>query len=127
MEVKINMEKNFKKTYLKTGDKVVYRDGRELIVMLNTVDGDLLFGYNSTDDNWDYLSDKSDDLKSVHCHSNLDIVEVYRSHSRYLFINGIEVEWELIRKESTEPVVMELTMSEVNEKFGCTCKIVGGK
>ena len=111
------MIKDFKKSDLRTGMKVVYRDGFERIIMLNTESGDMLLadGTAYTID----LSVYTDSLTTLI--RNLDIMKVY-SNRHGLNENGYELIWE--REEA--PKVKELTMSEVNAEFGCECKIIDG-
>ena len=106
---------------LKTGMIVKTREGKYNIVMRDFIDeGDILAGLsfnNKISDTWTSLSDYNQDMT----HSEfpyLDIVSVYDSYP-YSADTPTKLLWE--RKE-----YKEVTMREIEEKFGCKVKIVKG-
>lgn len=107
---------------LKTGMIVKTREGEYYIIMRDFIyEGDILAGlsYNNVISNtWTSLSGYNQDM--THCAlPNLDIVSVYTSPVYSVDI-PIRLLWE--RKE-----YKEVTMQEIEEKFGCKVKIVEDK
>lgn len=107
---------------LKTGMIVKTRDGDSHIVMRNYLGrSDILAGLsdsNNISKKWNHLYTYNEDM-THQTYSEMDIMEVYDSQPfsigniRYLI-------WE--RKEHKE-----VTMQELEEKFGCKVKIVGNE
>ena len=104
---------------LKTGMIVKTREGNSHIVMRDFIDeGDILAGLSNNNvisNTWTSLSNYNQDMT----HSalpNLDIVGVYDSYP-YSADTSKRPIWE--RKE-----YKEVTMSEIEEMFGCKVKIV---
>lgn len=107
---------------LKTGMIVKTREGKYNIVMRDFIDaGDILAGLsfnNKISGTWTSLSNYNQDM--THCAlPNLDIVNVYAS-SVYSADTPTKLLWE--RKE-----YKEVTMQEIEEKFGCKVKIIEDK
>ena len=104
---------------LKTGMIVTIRDGNSYIVMRDFIDsGDVLAGLscsNIISGTWISLSSYNQDMTHS-AFPNLDIVNVYAS-SVYSADTPKKLLWE--RKE-----YKEVTMSDIEEKFGCKVKIV---
>lgn len=107
---------------LKTGMIVETRNGNSYIVMRNFIDyGDILAGLscnNVISNTWTSLLSYNQDMK----HSGvpyLDIVSVYASYP-YSADTPTRLLWE--RNE-----YQEVTMKEIEEKFGCKVKIVGNE
>lgn len=104
---------------LKTGMIVTLRNGTSYIVMRDFIDeGDL---FVSMDENkviaWCSLNDYTTDMKDKSVNA-FDIMRVYRA--RFYGISSKEaLIWE--RKDDYK----EVTMQEIEEKFGCKVKIVG--
>lgn len=115
------------KSDLKTGMKVVLRNGDSYIVML---DCSVYGGYNLICLGGGYLttgyydSELKQSTPIADC--DLDIVKVFSCGNwiSYLFSNINDVKWKLIWEGNVTPVVKELTMQEVEDKFGCKCKII---
>ena len=107
---------------LKTGMIVETRDGDSYIVMRDFIDdGDILAGLSCNNKilgTWTSLSNYNQDMthSGVPC---LDIVGVYASYP-YSVDTPTRLLWE--RKE-----YKEVTMQEIEEKFGCKVKIVGNE
>ena len=107
---------------LKTGMIVEIRNGNSYIVMRDFIDdGDIIAGLscnNKISDTWISLSSYDKDMT----HSslpNIDIMSVYAS-SAYSTDTPTKLLWE--RNE-----YKEVTMKEIEEKFGCKVKIVGNE
>ena len=104
---------------LKTGMIVKIRNGEYHIIMRDFIDdGDILAGLscnNKISDTWTSLSRYNQDMTYPKL-SSLDIVNVYAS-SVYSADTPTKLLWE--RKE-----YKEVTMQEIEEKFGCKIKIV---
>lgn len=107
---------------LKTGMIVKTREGMYYIIMRDFIDdGDVLAGLscnNKISDTWLSLSSYNQDMTYPKLPS-LDIVNVYAS-SVYSADTPTKLLWE--RKE-----YKEVTMQEIEEKFGCKVKIVGNE
>lgn len=107
---------------LKTGMIVETRDGNSYIVMRDFVDsGDVLAGFSdSTDITNSYmeLSDYKQDMKHDEL-SGLDIMSVYIS-----YLHCIDIPKKLLWEREE---YKEVTMQEIEEKFGCKVKIVGNE
>lgn len=107
---------------LKTGMIVKTRNDNSYIIMRDFIDeGDVLAGlsYNNVISNtWTSLSNYNQDMthSGVPC---LDIVSVYASYP-YSADTPTRLLWE--RNE-----YKEVTMKEIEEKFGCKVKIVGNE
>lgn len=108
---------------LKTGMIVKTRDGDSYIVMRDFVDsGDILAGFSSDTDNitnsYIELRTYKQDMKN-NVLQNFDIMSVYTS-----YLSCMDIQKKLIwqRKE-----YKEVTMKEIEEKFGCPIRIVGGE
>lgn len=107
---------------LKTGMIVKTREGNSYIIMRDFIyEGDILAGIscnNVISNKWTSFSGYNQDM--THCAlQNLDIVSVYASPVYSVDI-PIRLLWE--RKE-----YKEVTMQEIEEKFGCKVKIVEDK
>ena len=107
---------------LKTGMIVKIRNGEYHIIMRDFIDdGDVLAGLSCNNKilgTWTSLSNYNQDMT----HSGvpyLDIVSVYASYP-YSADNPTRLLWE--RNE-----YQEVTMKEIEEKFGCKVKIVGNE
>jgi hypothetical protein len=111
--------KNFTKDDLKNRMIVEYRNGERRMVI-----DDILLG----DNDWCSLCQYSDDLICTSCRvgencSDYDIMKVFSeiySYNRMRTIsidNGDKLLWQRLE-------VKEVTMAEVEEKFGCKVKIV---
>ena len=107
---------------LKTGMIVKIRNGEYHIIMRDFIDdGDILAGLSCNNKilgTWTSLSNYNQDMT----HSGvpyLDIVSVYAS-SAYSVDTPTKLLWE--RNE-----YQEVTMKEIEEKFGCKVKIVGNE
>ena len=104
---------------LKTGMIVKIRSGKYYIIMRDFIDyGDVLAGLscnNKISDTWISLSAYNKDM-THHTLPNIDIMSVYAS-SVYSADTPTRLLWE--RKE-----YKEVTMKEIEEKFGCKVKIV---
>ena len=119
--------RDFTKEDLRTGMKIVYRNGNKSIIMLNSEsDYDMISIGRGTYNSLNYYNDNLINVR-MGSDSSLDIVEVYACSCEIsnMFTNFDKIQWKLIW-EREEPKVLELTMSEVNQKFGCTCKIIDG-
>ena len=104
---------------LKTGMIVKTREGKYNIVMRDFIDeGDILAGLsrnNKISETWTSLSNYNQDMTNSRF-PHLDIMNVYAS-SVYSADTQTRLLWE--RKE-----YKEVTMKEIEEKFGCKVKIV---
>jgi len=106
--------KEFTKADLRNRMVVQYRNGERRMVV-----GDVLLGDNC----WCCLAQYNDDLIRIGCRRDYDIMKVFPKiwgYNRMRTIsvgNGAKILWE--RSE-----VKEVTMDEVEEKFGCKVKIV---
>lgn len=107
---------------LKTGMIVKTREGKYHIIMRDFIDqGDILAGLsydNRISNSWTNLSKYNQDMTHSEIPS-LDIVDVYAS-SVYSADTPTKLLWE--RKE-----YKEVTMQEIEEKFGGKVKIVGNE
>ena len=105
---------------LKTGMIVTTRNGSSHIVMRDFIDnGDVLAGLSCNDvisNTWTSLSKNYNQDMTNSRFSHLDIMSVYAS-SVYSADTPTRLLWE--RKE-----YKEVTMQEIEEKFGCKIKIV---
>ena len=105
---------------LKTGMIVTTRNGDSYIVMRDFIDeGDILAGLsfnNKISDTWTSLSNYNQDMTNSGF-PHIDIMSVYSSYP-YSSDTPKKLLWE--RKE-----YKEVTMKEIEEKFGCKVKIVG--
>ena len=104
---------------LKTGMIVKTREGKYGIVMRDFIDeGDILAGLsrnNKISETWTHLSNYNQDMTNSRF-PHIDIMSVYTSYP-YSADTPKKLLWE--RKE-----YKEVTMSEIEEKFGCKVKIV---
>ena len=104
---------------LKTGMIVKIRSGEYYIIMRDFIDyGDVLAGLscnNIISDTWISLSAYNKDMTHPTL-PNIDIMSVYASYT-YSADTPKKLLWE--RKE-----YKEVTMKEIEEKFGCKVKIV---
>lgn len=104
---------------LKTGMIVKTREGKYNIVMRDFIDeGDILTGLsfnNKISDTWTSLSNYNQDMTNSRF-PHIDIMSVYASYP-YSADTPTRLLWE--RKE-----YKEVTMKEIEEKFGCKVKIV---
>ena len=104
---------------LKTGMIVKTREGKYNIVMRDFIDeGDILAGLscnNKISYTWTSLSNYSQDMTNSKF-PHIDIMSVYSSYP-YSADTPIRLLWK--REE-----YKEVTMSEIEEKFGCKIKIV---
>lgn len=104
---------------LKTGMVVTLRNGASSIVMRDFInEGDLLVNMSENKViGWLYLNDYTTDMKYKDVDA-FDVMQVYRA--RFYGISSKEaLLWE--RKDDYK----EVTMQEIEEKFGCKVKIVG--
>ena len=119
---------------LKTGMIVTTRDGREWCVLRDfectyegaKVKNAILCYSNTYDKSWTSLSSYSKMKNNGFMGDSLDIVKVEVPYHPYGFLN---LEHEKDKRKllwQEEPEIKEVTMSEVEEKFGCKVKIVGG-
>ena len=104
---------------LKTGMIVETRDGNSHIVMRDFIDGgDILVGISDNDNivnSYIELSYYEKDLKHNQL-PGLDIMSVYTS-----YLHCIDIPKKLLWKREE---YKEVTMKEIEEKFGCKVKIV---
>lgn len=108
------MRKNFTKADLKNRMVVEYRNGS-----LRLVVGDTLIGKGG----FLSLSDYKENLIYENEKAEFDIVKIYNRISNLdnlEIIGALDLLWE--RPEI--PEIKEVTMSEVEEKFGCKVKII---
>lgn len=103
---------------LKTGTKVVVRNGEDYTVLLGTKFGDILSS-NALCGGFNELSLYDENLRCSPDES-FDIIEVYspKFPGCILKDKSMTLEW----KETTE--LKELTMEDIEKKFGCRVKIV---
>ena len=105
---------------LKTGMIVKTRNGEYHIIMKDFIDkGDILAGLscsNKISETWISLSQYNQDMTHLG-RSYLDIVSVYAS-SVYSADTPTRLIWERCK---------QVTINELEEKFGCKVKIVGGE
>jgi hypothetical protein len=104
------------KEYLENGDMVELRNGTRLIVF----NGRMF----SKEDSWSLEPFRPDMTNSGCFGDELDIMKVYKQPNRPFMLLEKEtplVGWDWIREE-----VKEITMAEVEEKFGCKVKIIKG-
>ena len=104
---------------LKTGMIVKTREGKYNIVMRDFIDeGDILVGLshnNKISETWTHLSNYNQDMTNS-IFPRIDIMSVYTSYP-YSADTPKKLLWE--RKE-----YKEVTMRDIEEKFGCKVKIV---
>ena len=104
---------------LKTGRIVKTREGKYNIVMRDFIgEGDILAGLscdNKISETWTSLSNYNQDMTNSRF-PHIDIMSVYDSYP-YSADTTKKLLWE--RKE-----YKEVTMKEIEEKFGCKVKIV---
>ena len=104
---------------LKTGMIVKTREGKYNIVMRDFIDeGDILAGLscdNKISETWTSLSNYNQDMTNSRF-PHIDIMSVYASYT-YSADTPKRLLW--VRKE-----YKEVTMKEIEEKFGCKVKIV---
>lgn len=119
---------------LKTGMIVTTRDGREWCVLKDfecTYEGAkeknaILCYSNMGGRSWTSLSNHSEMKNNGFMGDSLDIVKVEVPYHPHGFL---DLEYERDKRKllwQEEPEIKEVTMSEVEEKFGCKVKIVGG-
>jgi len=104
-----------KKADLQTGMWVEYRNGDKRCVMLGTTVGDVLVCEIS----YSGLGSFTDDLKCIFDIAR-DIVKIFKNDSPCDMLTGkcLTLIWQ------REPEIKEVTMAEVEEKFGCPVKII---
>ena len=116
-----------KKSDLRSGMIVEYRNGLKRIVLLNSKQGDVLVGATGLNENTNNffaygkmdLSKYDEELRYKGNDIDFDIVSVYESSE----INVSKIANKILdRKEEKE-----ITMAEIEEKFGCKVKIVKEK
>ena len=104
---------------LKTGMIVKTREGKYNIVMRDFIDeGDILVGLsrnNKISETWTHLSNYNQDMTSS-IFPHIDIMSVYTSYP-YSADTPKKLLWK--REE-----YREVTMRDIEEKFGCKVKIV---
>lgn len=114
-----------KKSDLRSGMIVVNRKGRKGIVLLNSVNGDILGGglsilnntwmpLSSLDDNLNYIdypNQKDSDIIKVYVPLNNKTMGSFDINNSHAF----KLLWE--RKEETIELTIELTIDEIAEKF----------
>lgn len=113
-----------KKSDLKTGHIVESRaSGSKSLVVINNCYGE--DGMIHSKDSWSPFTSYDDDLRWTFCgrDKDLDIVKVYepRLPTNYLDQSELKLVW-CREKEDKE---IEVTMKQINKKFGCKVKIVG--
>lgn len=126
------------KSDLRTGMIVKLREGTEFVVFKNAVVNlcEIIFEpqediiVNSNIGQWHYLSSYNSNLTFVansyddcDC-ARFDIMEIYMSKDPLSLMN-LSIrrnEWKLLWKR--EDSVKEITMKDIEEKFGCKVKIV---
>lgn len=106
------------KSDLKTGMKVVTREDASYLVVLDTTSGSGLANYKQK--TYIPLNDVGEDLTS-RWNKDKDIVEVWDSEDIASILDSTR-DWKKIWSRPSE--IKELTMAEVEEKFGCKCKII---
>lgn len=107
---------------LKTGMIVTLRNGTSHIVMRDFIDeGDLFVNMSENKIiGWLYLNDYTTDMKYKDVDA-FDVMRVYRTCFYYDISSKEALLWE--RKDDYK----EVTMQEIEEKFGCKVKIIGEK
>lgn len=106
---------------LKTGMKVVQRDGMEFFVALNTKTEDILV----SDRGWQKLSHLDNNLKS-NLFPSSDIVKVYESsYENYLSsVIGWSKIWDVDDKPEVEEITADEAMKRLEEQSGKKVKII---
>ncbi len=111
---------------LETGMIVTWRNGTELVVMIDyecQSDIERRIFVNEKDRCWLRFGYYREDMKMMNGHTEFDIVKVELATHPYGFLN-LEFEKENRKLLWSEEIVKEVTMAEVEEKFGCKIKIV---
>ena len=116
---------SFNKSDLRTGMVVEDRDGWTGVVLLNTatLDGIKWFisGFGDRCDVWEELDEYSDDL--FHKDSGIDIIKIFQPHNfnDYTTIKAHNEEYLIWEREEK---IKEVTIKDIEEKFGCKVRIV---
>jgi hypothetical protein len=106
------------KSDLKTGMRVKYRNGFVRVILLDTTEGDIVqveMGSSFS------LTRYNEDLTVKYGDKNFDIMEVYQCDPCQILTDKVG---NLIWKRTEVPKIKEITMDEVEDKFGCKVKIV---
>lgn len=116
--VKNNIEEQLKKSDLKTGMHLTFKDGTSTILLKDTAYGDILAkttdGHYFKFDNWDE--------NLIHSHnSNHNIREVWNGEIPSSCILGKKARWDFLA-EIDNPI--EVTMRDIEKKFGHKIKII---
>lgn len=114
-------KQGMKKSDLKTGMIVEIRNGRTMKVLLGTSRGDILTSLNTI--TWASVDSYRKDL-THQVDSQFDIIRIYQGTCHDLMDEGILL-WDAAT-DRDKPQVVEVTMSEVCEKFGKQVKIIEG-
>jgi hypothetical protein len=102
-----------KKSDLKTGMWVEFRDGRKAMVLLGTNDGDIV---SSTETWFPINSNLDENLNSKLPFSNsVNVVKVYQPTSNRGYFNEKVIEMELIWEREPQPI--EMTLEEACKKL----------
>lgn len=117
-----------KKSDLKTGMIVITRDGNQFVVFIDVVDtckGGDLHSVIVNDEDW--LSLKNYDENLIYKNDALpefDIIEIYAPSNLFGFMN---IEYEKDERKllwKREDNIKEVTIRDIEDKFGCKVKIV---
>lgn len=121
---------------LKTGMIVTWRNGVECVVMIDYEAKHCTKGrifVNAKEKKWLPFGYYGEDMKIIRDREDFgsddvefDVVKVEIANHPYGFL---DLEYERDNRKllwQEEPEIKEVTMSEVEEKFGCKVKIVGG-
>lgn len=115
-------KKQMTKSDLKAGQKILFRNGREAIYFPNDIGYEFIF----IDGGFMPLRMYSDNLKVNRPHKEpYDVISIWECNGnslQFLFNDKDSVKWELVSSE--EPDIKEVTIDEVEKKFGCKVKIV---
>ena len=109
----LKVDKSFTKSDLKNHMVVRFRDGRVGVIFGN---------YIITASSMIFKDHYNDDL-TMSCSKDLDIVQVF-DHLDYSSVLDDSV---LIWDRQDEEEIKEVTMAEIEEKFGCKVKIINDK
>lgn len=114
---------------LKTGMRVTQRGGKYGIVLLgvdhNQAKGDpkdMIINPEAGTHSWSKIDSFNNDLTHSH-YEGWDIIKVEKPNHPYSIFYEFHSGWEVVW-ERQDPV--EITMAEVEEKFGCKVKIIKG-
>lgn len=110
-----------KKSDLKTGMVVELKDGDKMVVLLNTINGDLFKSINKGTA-WDTLRYYDEDLKNNQ-NLGLDVMKVYRYMHEYRYLGNekLELIWE--REKPTKEISSTEAFAILKKHYGCDVKI----